>query len=212
MKNNDALFAERSLVPAYVRGVYPAAKSDTDIFVKHDDSDLASIVLPLRFGNVYTVRFAQKPRRLRTALCDSDPAQLPIPGGMAAALYTEIPYFEDAPDTDAPDFLCVPSKEGQFLVIHTGEGEDFPLSVGENPVILGHDTDDCWYYAPESGDLGGGEGSWGDWRWSFEDLCRAVYEPLREKYPDYISRQWIGRDESNQYDMWAYTFEPPEWE
>ena len=33
---------------------------------------LRNAVLPLRFGNVYTVRFAQKPRRLRTALCDAD--------------------------------------------------------------------------------------------------------------------------------------------
>ena len=212
MKNNDALFAEKPVSPRYVRGIYPAARSETDIFVKHDDSDRAGIVLPLRHGSVYTVKFSQKPRCLRTALCDADPEQLPVPGGMAAALYTDIPYFDGAPDTDAPDFLCVPKKAGQYLVIWTGEDEDFPISIGENPVLLGHDTDDCWFTAPDSGDLNGGEGSWGDWRWSFEDLCRQVYEPLRARYPDYISRQWIGRDESGQYDMWAYIFEPADYE
>ena len=34
------------------------------------------------------------------------------------------------------------------------------------------------------------------------------YEPLRAKYPEYISRESIGVDDSGKYAMWCYTFTP----
>lgn len=48
-----------------------------------------------------------------------------------------------------------------------------------------------------------------DWgNWTYQELIDNVYEPLRAKYPNYITRSVIGRDASNTYDIWQYTFDP----
>ena len=210
MKNNDALFAKQplSLEGLTVRGLWPAARSDTDVFVKRDGSDRECFVIPLPHGSAYEFRFPQKPGILRAALCAADPRTLPDGGCMAAAAVAGLPFGEVPAETGSADFLCVPEKEDRFLVLHT----DAPFTADAHPVILGHDTDDCWFYTDPCGDLNGGPGSWGDWKWSAEALFSNVYEPLRERYPDYITRRWIGRDATDRFDMWAYIFEPPEWE
>lgn len=47
-----------------------------------------------------------------------------------------------------------------------------------------------------------------DWRdGTYEDLIENVYEPLRARYPEYITRSVIGRDASDTYDIWQYTFD-----
>jgi hypothetical protein len=35
---------------------------------------------------------------------------------------------------------------------------------------------------------------------------------MRAKYPEYITRSWIGKDQTNTYDMWQYTFAPEGYE
>ncbi len=214
MKNNDALFAARAFCTdgLRVQGLWPAARSEADIFLKYDNGgNRSSLVLPLKHGNAYVVRFPQKPAALRCALCSADPRQLAEGTGMSAPVSADIPYFDGCPDADDVDFLCVPQKADKFLVICTGEAEA-AVTVEEFPVILGHDTDDCWFYTEPCGSLEGGEGSWGNWRWTAEELYNNVYEPLRKKYPDYITRQWIGRDATDRFDMHAYIFEPENWE
>ena len=53
MNNNDALFAVRTVETTglTIRGLWPAARSESDVFVKREDSDRESLVLPLRHGN-----------------------------------------------------------------------------------------------------------------------------------------------------------------
>ena len=43
---------------------------------------------------------------------------------------------------------------------------------------------------------------------TYADLLTTVYEPLRTAHPNYISRVSLGKDASNTYDIYAYTFEP----
>ena len=45
-----------------------------------------------------------------------------------------------------------------------------------------------------------------------EAFINKFYEPLRQAYPDYISRQMIGMDTSGQYPMWLYDFCPDNYE
>ena len=87
MKNNDALFSKRplGLEGLTVRGLWPAACADADVFVKREDSERESFVIPLPHGSAYEFRFPQKPGTLRAALCAADPRTLPDGGCMAAA-------------------------------------------------------------------------------------------------------------------------------
>ena len=57
-------------------------------------------------------------------------------------------------------------------------------------------------------DILGKEGSFGNIEWDYPTFIENIYEPLRKKYPDYITRRSIGRDTSGEYEMWAYEFTP----
>ncbi len=54
----------------------------------------------------------------------------------------------------------------------------------------------------------GGEDSFADAVWDANQIVENLYEPLRASYPKYISREKIGRDATDTYDMWKYVFEP----
>ena len=57
-------------------------------------------------------------------------------------------------------------------------------------------------------DILNGKDSFGNIEWNYEEFIQNLYEPLRQKYPDYISRCSIGFDTSGEYEMWAYEFAP----
>ena len=214
--NNDALFAEHDVYQEslYCKGIYPAAMNEQDCFVKRDDpetSEKLSVVLPLRPYSVYVVRFPEKTHMLRAAVVKGDPRRLPVGGALCYARNEKLPYFEKKA-AEPNDFMYVCNGEDEHLVIYTGNEEKTPVYIGESPVLLGVDTDDEWYKAPMAGDLNGGEGSWGKWDWTSDEVFANLYEPLRAAYPDYISKLWIGKDHTNTYDMWSYIFEPKDYE
>ncbi|MDF2902363.1 MAG: hypothetical protein K0S25_1, partial [Bacillus sp. (in: firmicutes)] len=65
------------------------------------------------------------------------------------------------------------------------------------------------YWEPEmQPDALGGVNSFANVAWTSEQFINNVYEPLRAKYPYYITRENIGKDASGLYDMWMYIFEP----
>ncbi|MBR5903075.1 MAG: hypothetical protein IKZ15_02475 [Clostridia bacterium] len=214
MKNYDYLFEEKAIFAQaeFVKGILPVARTDKDVFVKNEgeECEKGSFVLYLENRSVYEVRFANKPAALRCARCDFDPRELKVGQGVSTEIHEHLPYFEGEVDVENADFICTPNKNGQYLIIYTGSDEEF--FIGESPVSLGYDTDDCWFYTPVVGDLNGGEGSWGNWDWSLDELLEAVYEPMRAKYPEYITRSWIGKDQTGTYDMWQYTFAPENYE
>ena len=45
-----------------------------------------------------------------------------------------------------------------------------------------------------------------------DEIINKFYEPLRQAYPNYISRAMIGTDTSGQYQMWLYDFCPENYE
>ena len=57
-------------------------------------------------------------------------------------------------------------------------------------------------------DILGNENSFGNIEWDYPTFIENLYEPLRKKYPDYITRRSIGFDTSGEYEMWAYEFTP----
>lgn len=51
-----------------------------------------------------------------------------------------------------------------------------------------------------------GKSSWA--AMNYNTFIESVFEPMRTGNPGYISREVIGRDESDTYDLYLYTFEP----
>lgn len=54
----------------------------------------------------------------------------------------------------------------------------------------------------------GTSGSFCNMSQGYNQLLADVYEPLRTAYPNYITRENVGKDASGTYDMYIYTFEP----
>ena len=52
----------------------------------------------------------------------------------------------------------------------------------------------------------------GDIMCGSDELINKFYEPLRQLYPNYISRTMIGTDTSGKYKMWLYDFCPNNYE
>ena len=68
-------------------------------------------------------------------------------------------------------------------------------------------SDKLWQPSPQP-DILGKDGSFGNIEWDYPTFIENVYEPLRMKYPDYVTRRSIGFDTSGEYEMWAYEFTP----
>ncbi len=217
MDPNDELFRPQDVFDAslYRRGLFVEASEHFRLVVKEDPEKSAhrSVVVPLQFGSIYVVTFPQKTERLRAAVAERDPDGMKP--GEAAVCTVEARlqnvYWEKEPEA-WDGFLYTTERESQYLVIYTGDTEETPLKIERIPVLLGRDTDDDWYRPGPQKDLKGGPDSWGKWDWTAEEVLEHVYEPLRRAYPAYISRQCIGRDQSGKYPMWAYTFEPENYE
>ena len=215
MNNYNHLFKEKNIFSPdlYVQGLYIASKSEKDAFIKCDDAaecNKSSAVIPLQRGNVYVIRFENKPSALRAVPCKKNPAELAVGEGMSAPLNDSVHYFDGEPDDDC-NFMYVPNTEGEFLLVYTGE-EKPDFTVAQMPILLGYDTDDLWWYAPQQKDLFGNEDSWANWQWTSDEVYEKIYEPYRAKYPDYISRHWMGKDQTGKFDMWGYIYEPKDYE
>jgi hypothetical protein len=46
----------------------------------------------------------------------------------------------------------------------------------------------------------------GDISWTADQIIENIYEPLRVAFPDYVTRENIGKDASGKYNMWCYIF------
>lgn len=169
-----------------------------------------SIVLPLEHGKCYEIKFPVVPERLCAGVLDSDPRQLQI--GEESETGTLL-IFDTAPTEEtAQPLFYVPQKSGEYLVIYTGWSSLTPVSIIEHTIVAETDTSGPWYTSPLVADIMGNADSFGNYNWKSEEFINNLYEPMRSANPDYITRTNIGKDESGQFNMYSYVFEPEEYE
>ena len=169
-----------------------------------------SIVLPVEYGKCYEFRFSSELKRLKLVAANTDPLALSVGETMEAV---EIRYAYGAPkEEDLAGLLYIPQKSREYVVIYTGEGENTPITILEQTVLAEKDTAGPWYTPDGVSDFLGNEGSFADYRWSSDEVYENLYEPLRKKYPSYITREHIGKDQSGAYDMYCYVFAPEGYE
>jgi len=76
-------------------------------------------------------------------------------------------------------------------------------------IICFEATEKFKLWAPDvQPDILGKQGSFGNIEWDYKEFIENVYEPLRNKYPEYIKRRSIGYDTSGRHEMFAYEFTP----
>ena len=105
-------------------------------------------------------------------------------------------------------YNCRRSDKNEYLVIYTGSTA--PIYIGERTIIQQTDTEGPWYIPEPVGSIIGDK-ALGDANWKSEQFFNNMYEPLREKYPDYITRSSIGKDATGKYDMYCYVYTPKDY-
>lgn len=195
----------------YAVGLVPVKETEMRIYsVDPAQADARAIVLPMEYGKSYEIRFPEGLARLAVVAAETDPRTLAIGEAMPAE---EVRYVSGIPQKeDLKGLLYTPVKEREYLVIYTGEGKNTPIGIYEHVILAEKDTVGPWYKPEGVGDFLGKEGSFADYRWSSDEVYENLYEPLRAKYPSYIKREYLGKDQSGTYDMYCYIFEPENYE
>lgn len=110
--------------------------------------------------------------------------------------------------------ICNDTKKSADVYVYDG---DKPLNVkvdwlevnqGAQTLISRARTSNCKDFGTQPA-ADGSDGSFCNVKTgTYNDLLATIYEPLRAEYPNYISREYIGKDASGTIDMFAYVFEP----
>jgi len=102
-------------------------------------------------------------------------------------------------------YNCRTYDKNEYLVIYTGTTT--PIYIGERTIIAQADTQDSWYIPESVGSITTTQRNW-----TSEEFVNNLYEPVRQRYPDYITRSNIGKDATGKYDMYCYVYAPENYE
>lgn len=213
-KGDDTdIFEKRAIYSdtLYKVGITPNSVPDTVIEVWDPErSDKYSLVLPVEYGKAYEFRFPAELRKLIVAKIDSDPTASEYGERIAAE---SLRWVSGTPqEKDTAPLMYVPRSEGEFVIIYTGGKEITPIEIYEHTILADEDTEADWYHPEGVGDFLGNSDSYADYTWGSDEVYASLYDPLCESFPSYVKREHIGKDESGIYDMYAYIFEPEDYE
>jgi len=183
---------------------------DNDV---HFDQDLEdySYIMPVYLGNCYEIKFLSFPETLSVAYIKNNPYDLEDSDISAYSIDEWVVTQKRAPYSfSSTNFLFTPNSNG-FLVMCTGTSQP-QLFVGEQIIVTDTDSAGTYWKAPAQGSIYiNEEGAMGDKNWGSEKFFNEMYEPVREKYPEYITRTLLGKDQSGKYNMYAYFYTPEDY-
>ena len=170
--------------------------------------DQSIIVVKGEFGKCYEVKVPAGVPVVRAAEIPADPRELAVG---EQGNYSTVEFLKDveAP-TEETAFMYVCRDKGQYLVIYTGSSD--PVSIYQRSILEEEDTEGPWYYAEPVGHAYSETTGFANFMWTAEQVLDNLYEPYREKYPEYISRFTFGKDDTGTYDMYCYEYAPEDYE
>lgn len=189
----------------YVSGLELDAEQGA--FLVTDKTDVGAIVLQGEYGKCYEVKIPAGVPSAVAATFNYDPRQAAL--GEALTYYDNSLLCEKLEVTQEVSFMYTCRYQEEYLVICTGSTD--PVYIGQRSILEAEDTPDQWYIPDPVGGIGR-ETTLGDVNWTSEEVLNHFYEPLREKYPDYITRTNIGKDATGTYDMYGYVYTPKNYE
>lgn len=158
-----------------------------------------SYVLSGEFGKCYEVKFSPDAGVITALTTVTDPRTL-HPGDVLEGTPVDCDFSRQ----NSFMFLCRQTPE--YLVICVNGTPN--LSIGERTILQEQDTDGFWFTPELSGNIADSDESFGNYRWTSDQVLNKLYEPYREKYPDRITRTHLGMDQTGTYHMYGYIFAP----
>ena len=193
------IFSNAMFVPGLTLG-----QSGQNVLNMTSNTNVGAFVFKGEYGKCYEIKIPAGVLCAASASFTSDPRALTagqkLTGGTAVKSIVYSP-------TQSVNFMynCRTYSKAEYLVIYTGSSA--PVYIGERTIIQQTDTDGPWYIPEPVGSIIGDK-TLGDANWKSEQFFNNLYEPLREKYPDYITRSSIGKDATGKYDMYCYVYAP----
>lgn len=173
-----------------------------------DREDTGAFVFKGEYGKNYEIKVPAGTQRVLAIKLKSDPAE--------EAAGKKFYYMDDAlcdkgAVTEETAFMYNCRKEGEYLLLYTGSSQ--AVYIGERTMVQDTDiTGDRWWTPAEAVGSIGGDCTYGNFMWSSDTVLEKLYEPVRQRHPDYITREVIGKDQSGKYDMYAYIYTPENYE
>ena len=208
--DNDEPFLPKNIFTndMYKSGIVPVKDGNTyRVENRGDTSEYKTIVLKGEFGKCYEIKFVNKTDGLRMAKIIGDPCAVAVGESVAYTSDESVRYYSGTPSDGAFDnYMYVCREQNEYLVIYTGT-KNAAVTINVRTMLHTTDTDDNWWIPTSAGSITK-TGTFGNYNWTSDQVINNLYEPYREKYPDYIKRTYLGTDQSGQYDMYGYVYTP----
>ncbi len=193
------IFSEELYVPGLVLGQSGERRLDAT-----GKTDVGAFVFKGEFGKCYEIKIPAGVPCATAATFFTNPRSL-TPGQYRTGNVSVKDLVQNPSKEVCFMYNCRTYDKNEYLVIYTGT--DAPVYIGERTIIDQTDTQGPWYIPASVGSISSTQRSW-----SSEEFVNNLYEPLRSRYPDYITRSSIGKDATGKYNMYCYVFAPENYE
>ena len=170
-------------------------------------ADTGAFILKGEFGKCYEIKVPAGSPRVLAIKLEEDPA---LKNTGERIDYADSALCDKDFTTEETAFMYTCRNQDEYLLLYTGSSD--PVCICERTIL--QDTDiarDQWYIPDAVGSIGD-DCTWGNMLWPAETVLEELYEPVRKRYPHYITREHIGKDQSGKYDMYAYIYAPENYE
>ena len=196
------IFTRELFVPGIVTGGEKCGWAEIT-----DREGAGAFVLKGEFGKCYEIKVPAGTERVLALKLRDDPKEEEV-GKKFYYLEGDALCDKGAVDQETA-FMYVCRKENEYLLVCTNS--DAPIYIGERTILQDTDVKDQWYIPEPVGSIGA-DCTWGNFMWPSDVVLEKLYEPVRQRHPEYITREVIGKDQSGKYDMYAYIYTPENYE
>ena len=100
----------------------------------------------------------------------------------------------------------ISSDEGKLSIAQSPSLAGNPLAINQSGNVC-VDWDTFYPFVDDT------DGSWyTNANLTYDQLIAQIYEPMRTAFPEYITKEVIGKDQTGTYDIYAYIFRPDYYE
>ena len=198
------IFSQDLFVPGLISG-----GAESGYFEQTKQKDAGAYLIEGEYGKCYEIKIPQGVHQVTAiTLRNNDPRETKV--GERLYYLADNALKDLADPTKEVSFMFNCRKKNEVLLIYTGSTE--PFQVLERTIVQETDVDNQWWTPAEPVGTISADCTWGNVLWNADTVLEKLYEPVRQRHPDYITREVIGKDQSGKYDIYSYVYTPENYE
>lgn len=196
------IFSQELFVPGIVTGDAECGWVEIT-----DREDTGAFVLKGEYGKCYEIKVPAGTQRVLAVKLRNDPKEEEV--GKKIYYLADKALCDKGAVGQETAFMYTCRKENEYLLICTNSKD--PIYIGERTILMDTDVNTNWYIPQPVGSIDG-ECTLGNVMWPADTVLEKLYEPVRQRHPEYITREVIGKDQSGKYDIYGYVYAPENYE